>query len=165
MQDVWADPGHSDWSCLEPGQRLICVYREKPWGAGLWDGRRHGSLARTSVGVNMTCHWEGIRGYGWKGWPPCPLSLADCMQLWAPLWSRSFAYVWQELRKASAGQEERPCLKWKAKGRVSKHPVYADTYPYIIPTAVHTTAAAKRGERAQHVNINSSEDGVLLVFE
>lgn len=74
----------------------------------IWAGRRHGSLAGSSVGVNMTCHWEGIRGYGWKGRPPCPLSLADCMQLWALLWTRSFAYVWQELREAAQAKRSSP---------------------------------------------------------
>lgn len=51
----------------------------------------------------------------------------------------------------SSGRQHRPrgaaLFKIEAKGRASKHPVYADTYPYIICTAVHTTAVAKREKR------------------
>lgn len=78
----------------------LCVGR-KAVGSGLFGaGRQHGCLAGNNVGVNVTCHWEGIKGYGSKRWPPCPLSLADCVQLWAPLWTNLFAYVWQQLQEA-----------------------------------------------------------------
>lgn len=56
------------------------------------------------------------------------------------------------IRLAGApGRQRRPrgaaLFKMEAKGRASRHPVYADTYPYIICTTVHTTAAAKREKR------------------
>lgn len=123
----------------------------------------------TALGGNMTRHWERIRGYGWKRWPPCPLSLADCMQLWAPLWTCLFAYVWQEHQEAEQAKRSGPPFKMEAKGQASKHPVLADTYPYIISTTIQTMAVAKGRKigllfQNQHVNVNRSQNVCELCF-
>lgn len=39
-----------------PAKGVICVYGDELQGPGIRAGRRHGSLAGTSVGVNMTRH-------------------------------------------------------------------------------------------------------------
>lgn len=52
-QNVIADSGHS----VQNSQaKFSSAYRGKLEGLGIWAGRRDGSLAGTSVGVNMTCH-------------------------------------------------------------------------------------------------------------
>jgi len=48
----------------------------------------------------------------------------------------------------SSRRQNRPrgadIFKMEAKGQASKHPVYTDTYPYIISTTVNTTPVAER---------------------
>lgn len=115
---------------------MVLLAGEQCWGEHDVSLRRGSRVTDERDGRLVLCLWP------------------DCVQLWAPLWTCSFAYVWQERPGGGTGQEERPLFKMEAKGRANKHTVYADTYPCIICTTAHTTSGAKREKKAFYSSVN-----------
>lgn len=135
LRGVWIIVADSLRHRLQPERGLICA-QKKSWRDWISVGR-HSSLAGEQCWCEHDVSLRGDQGLRMKG-----TAALSSVFGWLRAAVGAIVDMLICIRLARAlGVQRRPRgvapFKIEAKGRASRQPFYADTYPYIIGTTVH----------------------------